>query len=447
MAAMDVESAVKTVAARTWAPNSWRNYECLQMATYEDDAAAYEAVTSKLSKVPPLVQAAEVDKLRLALAAAARGEKFIIQGGDCAERFMDCEAGRLEAQLKVMVQMGALFSEATGVESVRIARIAGQYGKPRSSPTEAHATMGKIMSFKGDNINGYEPAERKWDPQRLLTGYWHSSATLNYLRSLQQAEDFGAQMLGDLDVSFLKSSPQFSAYSKVAAAAKEQCDAIAPGVFTAHEAMQLDLEEALTRSVPGKGYYNLSAHMVWIGDRTRQLTGGHVEYFRGIQNPIGCKVGPSMQPDELKELCQILNPDKVEGRLILITRYGATKIESMLPAHIKAVQESGVPVVWQCDGVHGNTVTASNKLKTRKFEDIMTECFKALQIHRDSGSVLAGIHIELTGQATVTECTGGSIGLTEEMLTQNYETYCDPRLNYSQAIEASLSIANAVGPK
>ena len=187
--------------------------------------------------------------------------------------------------------------------------------------------------------------------------------------------------------------------------------------------------------------------MVWIGDRTRQLTGGHVEYFRGIQNPIGCKVGPSMQPDELKELCQILNPDKVEGRLILITRYGATKIESMLPAHIKAVQESGVPVVWQCDGVHGNTVTASNKLKTRKFEDIMTESFKALQIHRDSGSVLAGIHIELTGQATVTECTGGSIGLTEEMLTQNYETYCDPRLNYSQAIEASLSIANAVGPK
>ena len=159
---------------------------------------------------------------------------------------------------------------------------------------------------------------------------------------MQQAEDFGAQMLGDLDVSFLKSSPQFAAYSKVAAAAKEQCDAIAPGVFTAHEAMQLDLEEALTRSVPGKGYYNLSAHMVWIGDRTRQLTGGHVEYFRGIQNPIGCKVGPSMQPDELKELCQILNPDKVEGRLILITRYGATKIESMLPAHIKAVQESGV---------------------------------------------------------------------------------------------------------
>jgi len=211
--------------------------------------------------------------------------------------------------------------------------------------------------------------------------------------------------------------------------------------------MQLDLEEALTRSVPGKGYYNLSAHMVWIGDRTRQLTGGHVEYFRGIANPIGCKVGPSMAADELKDLCQILNPDKVEGRLILITRYGADKIGSMLPAHIKAVQESGTPVVWQCDGVHGNTVTASNKLKTRKYGDVMSECVKALQIHRENGSVLGGIHLELTGQATVTECTGGCIDISEDMLTQNYETLCDPRLNYAQAIEASLCMSNALGPR
>ena len=194
-----------------------------------------------------------------------------------------------------------------------------------------------------------------------------------------------------------------------------------------------------------KGFYNLSAHMVWIGDRTRQLTGGHVEYFRGIKNPIGCKVGPSMLPDELQQLCKILNPEKVEGRLVLITRYGVGKIESLLPAHIRAVQASGVPVVWQCDGVHGNTVTASNKLKTRKFDDILGECTKAMQIHRDQGSVLAGIHLEMTGQTTVTECTGGCMNIFEEMLTQNYETYCDPRLNYSQGIEAAFVVAGELG--
>jgi len=437
---------VAQVAARTWSPSSWRNYESLQMAEYEDKKA-YAAVIDKLSKVPPLVQPSEVDNLTALLAKAGRGEMFIIQGGDCAERFIDCEADRLDAQLKLVVQMGALLTEATGMPTVRIARIAGQYGKPRSKPMESHPTMGEIYSFKGDNINGYEAVERKWDPERLLQGYWHSCATLNYLRGLQMADDFGTQMVGGLDVGFLKSSAQYASFSKVAEAAKANAASVTPGVFTAHEAMQLDLEEALTKAVPGKGYYNLSAHMVWIGDRTRQLLGGHVEYFRGIGNPIGCKVGPSMAADELKELCAILNPNKVEGRLILITRYGCDKIASMLPAHIKAVQECGVPVVWQCDGVHGNTVTACNKLKTRKFDDVMSECVKALQIHRENGSVLGGVHLEFTGQATVTECTGGSINIFEEMLTQNYETYCDPRLNYAQSIEASLVMSAALGTR
>jgi len=418
----------------------------LQMATYEDQAA-YAAVMDKLSKVPPLVQPSEVDSLRAALAAAARGERFLIQGGDCAERFMDCEGGRLEKQLKMLVQMGALMEQATGMPVVRIARIAGQYGKPRSKPTESHPTMGEIYSFKGDNINGYDPTERAWDPNRLLSGYWHSCATLNFLRGMQQDPEFGQQMMGSLDVDFLKSSAHYGKWSKVAADAKAGAGSVQPGVFTAHEAMQLDLEEALTREVPGKGVYNLSAHTVWIGDRTRQLLGGHVEYFRGIANPIGCKVGPSMKPDELKELVTILNPDKIEGRVILITRYGHDKVGAMLPAHIKAVQESGIPVVWQCDGVHGNTVTASNKLKTRKFDDVMSECIRALQIHRENGSVLAGIHLEMTGQETVTECTGGTINIFEEMLTNNYETYCDPRLNYAQSIEAALVMSNSLGSR
>jgi len=436
---------VGTVAARPWKPGSWRDCaETLQMATY-DDPEAYAKVMDKLSKVPPLVHSEEVDQLTNLLAAAGRGQRFIIQGGDCAERFMDCNADRLEKQLKLIVQMGAIFEASTGTPAVRICRIAGQYGKPRSKPTETVPGFGEIYSFKGENINGYDPSERKWDPNRLLEGYFHSSASLNYLRCLQMSESYSSQMLGSLDIDFLKTSPKYATYSKTIQSIAEAPPSLS-GSFTSHEAMQLDLEEALTREVPGKGFYNLSAHIVWIGDRTRQLNGGHVEYFRGIKNPIGCKVGPSMSADELKDLVKILNPDKVEGRLMLITRYGSAKIASMLPAHIKAVQESGVPVVWQCDGVHGNTVTASNKLKTRKFDDVMSECMQAIQIHKENSSVLGGVHIEMSGENTITECTGGTIGLFEEMLTQNYETLCDPRFNYSQAIEAAFVIAGTVKP-
>ena len=439
--------ATAVVAARKWSPSSWREHEALQMAEYEDKVT-YGKVMDKLSKVPGLVHSAEVDRLQAELAAAARGEKFIIQGGDCAERFIDCEGDRLDKNLRMIVQMGALVEASTGLPPLRISRIAGQYGKPRSSPVEKHATMGEIKSFKGDNINGYEPTERAWDPNRLLEGYWHSCATLNYLRAQCMTEDFGQMMLSPLNIDFLRSSPSHSQWLKAQEDAKARATEIKGGVYTAHEAMQLDLEEALTREVPGKGFYNLSAHMVWIGDRTRQLLGAHVEYFRGIKNPIGCKVGPSMAADELKDLCKILNPEKIPGRLVLITRYGAAKIESMLPAHIKAVAESGVPVVWQCDGVHGNTVTAAaNKLKTRKLEDVVAECTKAIKIHRENGSNLAGIHIEMTGQESVTECTGGCTNIFEEMLTNNYETFCDPRLNYAQSIEASLLVANTLASR
>jgi len=435
------EDPVKLVGSRAWSPGSWRSFESCQMAVYEDQEHL-KRVLGKLGVLPPLVHYKEVDKLTAALASASRGDSFIVQGGDCAERFIDCEGGRLDAQLKLVVQMGAILKAATGKPVVPIARIAGQYGKPRSKPTETVAGMGEIYSFKGDNINGYEVSERKWDPDRLLQGYWHSSATLNYLRALQSDEGFSSDMMSSLSVDYLSSAPQFGTWKAVASSAISA--GAAPGVFTSHEAMQLDLEEALTRPVAGKGYYNLSAHMVWIGDRTRQLTGGHVEYFRGIKNPIGCKVGPSMGNDELKQLVQILNPDRIEGRLVLITRYGVGKIEEMLPAHIAAVKESGVPVVWLSDGVHGNTVTASCKLKTRKFEDVVGECIKAIQVHKSNGSVLGGIHLEMTGQDTVTECTGGCIGVSESMLPNNYETYCDPRLNYAQAIEAAFWVSDAV---
>jgi len=440
-----MSEVVKTVLARKWSPSSWQALESLQMAEY-DDKAAETKVLSKLSKLPGLVQAAECEALKTQLAAASKGEAFIVQGGDCAERFMDCEPERLEAQLKLVLQMGAIVSEATGAPTVRIARIAGQYGKPRSKPTEVLEGYGEIMSFKGDNINGYEPTERKWDPERLLTGYFHSAATLNYLRSLQQSGDMGA-MIKAIDVGFLSASSDHAQSARIADGIKKNLvPAEASGFFTSHEAMQLNLEEALTRQV-GDKYYNLSAHLVWIGDRTRQLLGGHVEYFRGLANPVGCKVGPSMKDDELADLVRVLNPNKEEGKVMLITRYGKDKVADYLPGHIKAVQATGIPVVWQCDGVHGNTVTAKSAgLKTRDFNDVMAEVTTALKVHRETGSVLAGVHLEMTGQETVTECTGGTACVTEDMLKNNYETWCDPRLNYKQAIEAAFTVGRELGP-
>lgn len=421
---------------------SWEAYPKVQMAEYEDKDLTAK-VMAKLASLPPLVQAAEADDLKSLLAEAGRGERFIVQGGDCAERFIDCNGDRLEAQLKLMLQMSMVIVYVTGKKSQCICRIAGQYGKPRSKPTEVVEGHGEIMSFKGDNINGYAPTDRKWDPERLVQGYFHSAATLNFLRSfVAVAEPMG---LAAIKIEELKKSSEFDAL-KVNAREIGARYASDPHTrfFTAHEAMQLDLEAALTRKV-GDKFYNLGAHLVWIGDRTRQVPGAHVEYCRGISNPVGCKVGPTMNVDELKELVKTLNPNKEEGRLTIITRYGAGKVRHLLPTHIEAVRETGVPVTWQCDAVHGNGVVAkSNGYKTRKVEDIFQEIIECIAVHKECGSVLGGIHVECTGQTTVTECLGGCIGLTEEMLTQNYETYCDPRLNYAQSIEVAFKVANAL---
>jgi len=401
-----------------------------------------ERVFQKLGSLPPLVQSSEVDRLKSELAAAGRGERFIIQGGDCAERFMDCEAGRLETQIRLMLQLGRITATAMGKEPVVVCRIAGQYGKPRSKPTEIIEGVGEVMSFKGDNINGYDVKDRKWDPERLLLGYFHSASTLNFLRSYVQSAS--PESLVDINVAALAGAPELDGLKKVAADVQTSAAVgFSKEFYTAHEAMQLDLEESLTRKVSDR-YYNLGAHMIWIGDRTRQLDGGHVEYFKGVTNPVGVKVGPSMKNEELAELVQILNPDKVEGRLVLITRYGAGKIEELLPGHIAAVQGSGVPVVWQCDACHGNGIVAkSNKFKTRDAADILSELLKCIDVHKTCGSVLGGVHLEMTGQESVTECLGGCIGLTEKGLEANYETYCDPRLNYAQAVEIVHKVAVA----
>lgn len=425
----------------SWTPSSWQALPKAQMAEYEDKELTAK-VLGKLSTLPPLVQSKEADRLKSLLAAAARGERFIVQGGDCAERFMDCSSDRLESQVSMMLQMGMIMENITGRPNVCICRIAGQYGKPRSKPTEVVEGMGEIMSFKGENINGYDPKDRKWDPERLLQGYWHSAATLNFLRGYVANVD--PMVLSKVDLTQLSSLPDFDTLKATARdVAAKNMTAPTPEFFTAHEAMQLDLEESLTRKV-GDLYYNLSAHLVWIGDRTRQLDGAHVEYFRGITNPIGCKIGPSMKNDELKDLVAKLNPNKEEGKLVLITRYGAGKVADMLPGHIQAVKESGVPVVWQCDAVHGNGIVASNKMKTRKVSDILAEIMECIEVHKTCGTVLAGIHLECTGQASVTECLGGCINLTEDMLSSNYETTCDPRMNYAQSIETAFQVACAV---
>jgi len=430
----------KVMAA--WTPSSWQPLPKVQMAEYEDKELTAK-VLGKLSSLPPLVQPNEAERLKSLLAAAARGERFIVQGGDCAERFMDCRGDRLEAQVSMMLQMGMIMETITGRPNVCICRIAGQYGKPRSKPTEVVEGYGEIMSFKGENINGYEPTDRKWDPERLLQGYWHSAATLNFLRGFVASAD--PMVLSKVELGQLTALPDFD---KLKATARDVSAKFAMGkekheFFTAHEAMQLDLEEALTRKA-GDKYYNLSAHLVWIGDRTRQIDGAHVEYFRGLSNPVGCKIGPSMKNDELKELVQKLNPNKEEGKLMLITRYGAGKVADMLPGHIEAVKASGVPVVWQCDAVHGNGIVATNKYKTRKVSDILSEIMECIEVHKKCGTVLAGIHLECTGQSSVTECLGGCMDLTEDQLPNNYETYCDPRLNYAQSIEASFQVASSL---
>jgi len=428
--------------AGEWSLASWRSKEALQMAEWEDKELAAK-VLDKLRKLPPLVHPVEADNLKEMLVAAGRGEKFIIQGGDCAERFVDCNQCRLEKQVKLILQMGMIIEHATGKPPVCIARIAGQYGKPRTKPTEVVEGYGEIMSFKGENINGFAPTDRKLDPDRLLQGYWHSAATLNFMRGFLQYAD--GTTTSAINIDSLNASTEFENLKQQVAdiSAKYSGRSAAP-VFTAHEAMQLDLEEALTRPVANK-FYNLGAHLVWIGDRTRQINGAHVEYFKGIANPVGVKVGPSMKNDELKELLQILNPDKEEGKVMIITRYGASKIEAMLPGHIEAVKATGIPVVWQCDAVHGNAIVAqSNKYKTRHMDDVVSEIVKCIGVHKQCGSILGGIHLEVTGEETVTECLGGSMGITEEMLTGNYETLCDPRLNYAQTVETAFKVAAEV---
>ena len=452
-----------------WTPSSWTTKPIKQEAIYEDRESVEKAL-AKLERCPPIVTPTEIIKLRKNLKDVALGKAFLLQGGDCAELFDYCEQNAIESKIKLLLQMSLVLIWGLNKPVVRIGRMAGQYAKPRSKPTEIYEGH-EIPAFRGDILNGFPVDERKPDPERLVQAYHHSANTLNFIRASLASGLADLHSPLDWELGHVKDAKIKAQYERIVDSITGSlrfmrtvgADSISSGLetvdlFTSHEGLLLEYEQSLTRNLPHpplyasvtssststapppKGWYNTSAHFVWIGDRTRQLDGAHVEFFRGIENPIGIKVGPTMASSELVSLLDIVNPTKQIGKVTLITRYGESKISSLLPSHIRAVRASGHIPVWQCDPMHGNTLSTPTGIKTRHFSNILAEVSAALRIHAEEGSVLGGVHLELTGDA-VTECVGGSEGLTEGDLSVNYTTYCDPRLNEKQALELAFLVA------
>ncbi|MEC7946695.1 MAG: 3-deoxy-7-phosphoheptulonate synthase class II [Myxococcota bacterium] len=434
---------------KSWNPHRWRGLPIRQQPVYDDPDAAERALGA-LAALPPLVHPGEIATLRKQLAEAGAGQRFLLQGGDCAERFVDCTAAAIEAKLRILLQMSVVLTWGGQTPVVRVARLAGQFAKPRSSATEPFEGR-EVLTYRGDHINGIAPSERDPDPGRLLQAYHHSATTLNYVRALLDGGFADLHQAGAWDLGFVRDETRRSSYEGMVQRMLEAVHFVeaigAPSIeafnsvrlFTSHEGLLLPYESALTRQA-GSQWLNLGAHFLWIGDRTRQLDGAHVDYFRGIGNPIGVKVGPSMAPPELVEVVRALNPDNEPGKLTLITRYGAKRVQELLPSHIAAVQGAGLQVVWSCDPMHGNTRKTSVGLKTRDFDDILAELRAAFDVHATQKTVLGGVHFEMTGD-DVTECTGGPQGLGESDLSRAYESFCDPRLNSAQSLEVAFLVA------
>jgi 3-deoxy-7-phosphoheptulonate synthase len=424
----------------------------LQQPTYDDDASV-AAVLRALSARPPLVSVGEVERLRGALSEAAEGRRFVLHGGDCAETFASCTAAALQSKLEVLLQMSLVLTYATRRPVVRIGRIAGQYGKPRSSATERVGER-ELPSYRGDIINGAEPTEaaRRPDPDRMLQAYHHAAASLNYLRALIEGGFADLHHPERWALSLVQASPRRAAYERTMKAivdAIELMESIGASseaalrrveLHTSHEALLLPFEEAMTHTLPDERSYNLSAHCVWIGYRTAQLDGAHVEYVRGLRNPIGLKVGPATDPAALCALLARIDPERESGRVILITRLGEGEVQARLPPLLRAVASSGHRVLWSCDPMHGNTVATAGGRKTRRMDAIFAELERSFAVHAAEGSHLGGVHFEMTGE-DVTECLGGSLEVREDDLPRSYDTACDPRLNGSQALEMAFRIA------
>lgn len=438
---------------RSWSPDSWRQKPIAQHVAYPDEEAARHTLAS-LAKLPPLVTSWEVERLKQQLAEASRGERFLLQGGDCAETLEDCESSAIASKLKILLKMSMVMVYGCRKRVIRVGRFAGQYAKPRSAPTETRDGL-TLPSYRGNLINrsDFTLEDRTPDPELLLRAYERSALTLNFIRGLVDGgfADLHHPEFWDLD--FLDYAELADEYRKITNAivdAVRFMETVAGSsigelnrvdFFTSHEGLHLEYERAQTRQVPRRPHwYNLSTHFPWIGDRTRSIDGAHLEYVRGIANPIGVKIGPSITPDELVNLVAVVNPDNEPGRLTLIHRFGSRQIERSLPPLIEAVLRSGKIVLWCCDPMHGNTIATSNGTKTRDFDDILDELDQAFDIHDRMGSLLGGVHFELTGE-NVTECVGGARGLTEADLNRDYRSDVDPRLNYEQALEMALLIA------
>ncbi len=438
-----------------WSPDSWRKNPIVQVPDYPD-AQALTEVEVKLASYPPLVFAGEARALKKQLADVAAGNGFLLQGGDCAESFLEHRADNIRDFFRVFLQMAIVLTYAGGSPVVKLGRIAGQFAKPRSSPMEKKGDI-ELPSYRGDIINGPEftSASRIPDPYRQIESYRQSAATLNLIRAFATGGYADLERVHQWNMGFVKDSPQGHRYQAVADRIAETMTFMrAVGItsentpqlrstsfYTSHEALLLGFEQALTRRDSTSGdWYATSGHMLWIGDRTRQPDHAHVEYFRGIKNPIGLKCGPSLDADGLLRLIDILNPKDEPGRLTLICRFGYDKADKALPKLIRAVQKAGRNVVWSCDPMHGNTISAANNYKTRPFERILKEVEVFFDVHRAEGTHAGGIHVEMTGQ-NVTECTGGATAITETELSDRYHTHCDPRLNADQALELAFLVA------
>ncbi|HEX7821268.1 MAG TPA: 3-deoxy-7-phosphoheptulonate synthase class II [Sphingobium sp.] len=441
--------------AANWSPESWRNQDGRQMPHYPD-AAGLAAAEQELGRQPPLVFAGEARNLKADLAKVVNGEAFLLQGGDCAESFAEFHADNIRDTFRVILQMAVVLTYASKLPVVKVGRMAGQFAKPRSADTETIGDV-ELASYRGDIINdiAFTSEGREPDPQRMLRAYHQATATLNLLRAFSNGGYATLDRVHSWTLDFMNRSPWSAKFEEMAnriddalgfmRACGIDADSVpqlkATNFYTSHEALLLPYEQALTRKDSTSGdFYSTSAHMLWIGDRTRFEGSAHVEYLRGIENPIGMKCGPSLEPDALLRMLDTLNPAREAGRMTLITRYGYDKIEAGLPRLVRAVQREGHPVVWSCDPMHGNVIKAASGYKTRPFERILAEVRGFFAVHRAEGSFAGGIHTEMTGQ-NVTECTGGAIAVTDEGLADRYHTHCDPRLNAAQSLELSFLLA------
>ncbi|RPD81357.1 DAHP synthetase [Lentinus tigrinus ALCF2SS1-7] len=467
-----------------WTPTSWRNKPAAQDVVYPD-REKLDKVLTKIRTLPPLVSPSEIERLRHQLTQVQSNRAFLLHAGDCAESFDACTHENISNKIGLILSFSLILIWGARMPVVRIGRIAGQYAKPRSSPTEKIGDR-EVLSFRGDNVNGLDPDDRTPDPDRMLSAYFHSTTTLNHVRSLLTSGFASLHHPKDWSLTHVRSPAVREEFERITEGLSDALEfsrtigLARDGVsyeqgggrgalgevdfYTSHEGLMLEYEEAMTREFPvpsslasyaadgtrtppRKVHYNTSAHFLWIGDRTRQLDGAHVEYFRGIRNPIGVKVGPSMKADELVRMLDIVNPDREDGKVTLITRYGAGKVEDNLPGHIRAVQQSGHPVIWISDPMHGNTLTSTSGLKTRNFGTIISELTSCIRIHTECGSRLGGVSLEFTGELTedgysVTECLGGSMNLSEDQLPLRYQSFCDPRLNFEQSLDVAFLISD-----